>query len=310
MTDGWYSIRQAADKTGLSTFVIRKWEERYKAVVPKRLENGYRVYSVEDIQTLNNIKDLINRGYSVRNAILAANHKLSVKNNISHNTTVTEHFTRENENDNCSDAEINPVVEQLLLSGERCDDKAIHILLQQTFHQFGLLYLLDEVVRPYLSVIGQHWVAGKWSEHQEHMASLAVRDYLLQVRGTFRESPNAPLLLGACLPGERHEIPLLMILLHAMLNGWRTSTLGASPAPGALEAAISQLQPAKVVLSASTPIPFESNRELLPELDLLARSNSHIQFYIGGSGCKEAVQQNPPHCLRVPLTIDDIFSDS
>ena len=47
-----YRIKSVATITGLSTHVIRKWEERYALIQPIRSKNGYRTFSEEDIQIL------------------------------------------------------------------------------------------------------------------------------------------------------------------------------------------------------------------------------------------------------------------
>ena len=68
--NGLFAIQQVADITGLSKQVIRKWEERYGIIQPKRLDNGYRVYSQEDVKTLLKIKLLSEQGHSLKQAAL------------------------------------------------------------------------------------------------------------------------------------------------------------------------------------------------------------------------------------------------
>ena len=67
--NGMYFIQQVSDMTGLSKQVIRKWEERYNLVQPKRLENGYRIYSEVDINSLLSVKTLSGQGHSVKRAV-------------------------------------------------------------------------------------------------------------------------------------------------------------------------------------------------------------------------------------------------
>ena len=68
--NGLFAIQQVADMTGLSKQVIRKWEERYGIIQPKRLENGYRIYSQQDVKTLLKIKLLSEQGHSLKQAAL------------------------------------------------------------------------------------------------------------------------------------------------------------------------------------------------------------------------------------------------
>ena len=70
-----YNITQVADMTGLSKQVIRKWEERYGIVQPKRLDNGYRIYSKNEVSTLLYVKSLIDKGQTVKQAALQMKEK-------------------------------------------------------------------------------------------------------------------------------------------------------------------------------------------------------------------------------------------
>ncbi|MBT2691769.1 MerR family transcriptional regulator [Bacillus sp. ISL-55] len=64
----FYFIQQVSEITGLSKLVIRKWEERYQIVIPKRLENGYRVYTEADVNKILSVKNLTDQGYPVKQA--------------------------------------------------------------------------------------------------------------------------------------------------------------------------------------------------------------------------------------------------
>jgi hypothetical protein len=168
-------------------------------------------------------------------------------------------------------------------------------------------YALFSIIHPYLYQIGEKWMAGAWSEHQEHIVSLVIRDFLLQLHGTFPDREGAPVLLAACLPFERHEIPLHLILLEAKLRGWKTVFLGASPAQGALEQAVEQLHPSNVVLSASTGTPFEEDPKVLGKLEALAKKHPDISFYLGGAGAWNNIRPEQLKYVKVTKDIKEIL---
>ena len=60
-----YTIGAVARLTGLSTQLIRVWEQRYGAVVAERLPNGRRVYTTEDVEKLGLLKALTERGIAI-----------------------------------------------------------------------------------------------------------------------------------------------------------------------------------------------------------------------------------------------------
>lgn len=293
-----YNIQQVANMTGLSKQVIRKWEERYGIVQPKRLDNGYRIYSPEEVNALLYVKSLVEKGHSVKQAAM----HLKEAGPFQQTAPIAprEHVKEA----------VNEHVHSLLSAGTLCDEAAMNRLLQQAYHTYGLQPFLHSVVIPFLREIGQRWGDGSWGEYQEALASLVVRDFLVQLRRNFQFHENAPLLLGACLPHERHENPLHIILLECMLRGWRTVMLGPSPAPNAIQSTVEQLRPQKVVLSATTTIPFEQNEHLLQELDEFARSHPHVQFYIGGPGTMRHLQGKTLQFIRATNELADVLQNS
>jgi DNA-binding transcriptional MerR regulator len=44
-----YRIKSVASITGLSAYVIRKWEKRYHLLHPQRGPNDYRLFTEDDI---------------------------------------------------------------------------------------------------------------------------------------------------------------------------------------------------------------------------------------------------------------------
>jgi len=266
-----YYIQQVADMTGLSKQVIRKWEERYELVQPERLANGYRIYSEKDVNTLLGVKALSEQGYSIKRAAALVCEK----------STTTHQIKEEN---SFHHEKLTGHVFQLLEKGTYCDELELNLILQQAYHHYGLDQFLSTVIIPFLKEIGSRWEKGEWDEYQEAVSSLVVRDFLVQIRRNYQCREDAPLLLGACLPLELHEVPLHIILLKFMLKGWKTMLIGASPAPGSIQSMVQKLKPTKVILSALTTIPFDENPHLLSELDQFATDNKDIKFYLGGAG--------------------------
>ena len=60
-----YAIRYVAQRTGLTTHVIRAWEKRYQAVVPHRSLKNRRLYSDNDINRFQLLKKVTDAGHSI-----------------------------------------------------------------------------------------------------------------------------------------------------------------------------------------------------------------------------------------------------
>lgn len=291
-----YFIQQVSDMSGLSKQVIRKWEERYQLVQPKRLENGYRVYSDADINALLSVKSLSGQGHAIKQAV-----KLTKERSVTEDTIPELPQTYEHP------PVLHDFVFQLLEKGTYCDELELKLIVQQAYHSFGLADFLTTVIVPFLNEVGNRWHRNEWNEYQESVSSLVVRDFLAQIRRNFQCREDAPLIVGACLPYERHEIPLHILLLHFMLKGWNTILVGSSPAPGSIESLVVKLKPSKVLLSASTLTPFENDPELLNRLDQFALAQPQIEFFLGGPGALAYTKDKMLQSIQVTNSIEDVL---
>ena len=295
-SNGLYFIQQVSDMTGLSKQVIRKWEERYNLVQPKRLENGYRVYTDTDINALLSVKSLSEQGHSVKRAVQLTKERVTSLETVPTSIRPIQHPPA-----------LNDYVFRLLEKGTHCNELELHLILQEAYHALGLSDFLTSVVTPFLDKVGNKWRKKEWDEYQESVSSLVVRDFLVQIRRNFRYREDAPLIIGACLPYEQHEIPLHILLLQFMMKGWKTILVGASPAPGSIESLVVKLKPAKVLLSASTTLPFENDSDLLDRLDQFAVDNQQINFYLGGFGALVYTKNKTLRAIHVTNSIEEIL---
>ena len=62
-----------------------------------------------------------------------------------------------------------------------------------------------------------------------------------------------PALLLACLPGEAHDVGLIVFGVLASRRGWRVTLLGADTPIDTIEASIRRIQPSLTVLLATRP---------------------------------------------------------
>jgi MerR family transcriptional regulator, light-induced transcriptional regulator len=287
MNSSSYSIQQVAEITGLSKQVIRKWEDRYHIIQPQRLDNGYRIYNEDEVNILKQLATYTNSGMTVKQAI--------------------DFYTQQNG----SIENINPVIhfkKGLIQAGTTGNEQQILHLLEQAHHKFGVEKLIEEIIIPFLHEVGQLWCEKAWGEYQEAICSQTVRDFLTHVRRHFYVPEDAPLVLGSCLPGEKHEIPMQILLIQCMLHGYQTMMLGPSPAPTAIQSTIALKKPKIVLLTGSTNIPFTDYPEAITTLEKLAQVHEDISFFIGGAGSEHYYSEFNLHALKLSRTIEEILS--
>jgi DNA-binding transcriptional MerR regulator len=69
LTKRYYSISEVADLFGIASSVLRYWENEFKTLNPSKGRNGIRRYTIDDIDEIEKIHDLLkNRGFTIDGA--------------------------------------------------------------------------------------------------------------------------------------------------------------------------------------------------------------------------------------------------
>ncbi len=229
-TRGRYAIGEVTRLTGLGAERLRAWERRYEAVRPVRQPNGYRLYSAAQVALLRAYARLIDAG-GIRISELAELPR----------EEVIERATK-------AAAGGDPVLDLLGLA-ESLDRAGLTARLDQEISRLGLAGFTEQLAWPFATLLGDRWAAGKVSVGVEHLASDVVIPAYKQRLGS--RAGEGPLVLGATLPGERHEWGILGVLALLEARGFRVEYLGPDlPFQDAVDAAW-KLRPAFLGLSIS-----------------------------------------------------------
>ena len=115
------------------------------------------------------------------------------------------------------------------------DMDALANLVDQALVLATLEEALVKVLAPALTVVGDRWAAGELTVAQEHLASSTVRAALQKLLADARANVRGVAVL-ACVPGEQHEIGLMMLAVLLRSDGWQVAYLGAdTPLDDALD---------------------------------------------------------------------------
>jgi len=69
-TQNLFPIRTVSSLTGVNSITLRAWEKRYGLITPVRTAKGHRLYTQANIDMINEIVDLLARGFrSARSAM-------------------------------------------------------------------------------------------------------------------------------------------------------------------------------------------------------------------------------------------------
>jgi DNA-binding transcriptional MerR regulator/methylmalonyl-CoA mutase cobalamin-binding subunit len=231
---GLFPISTVSKLTGVNSITLRAWERRYGLVNPERADSGHRLYTQDDIDLINRVVGLLEKGMRIG----------QVKDEL---------VSKEGQG-------ATPLPGQgpwgdfqgrMTAAIIRFDEDSLEL----TYNEALSLYSVNEVTRklltPLLALMGERWASGLGSIAEEHFFGLYLRNKL-GARFHHRHRNNTgPRLMVACLPGELHEIGLLLFALAAHERGFRLVLLGANLPLQEIPAAARQARCDAIVLSGS-----------------------------------------------------------
>ncbi len=237
-----YTIKRAAELTGLSVATLRAWERRYGVVTPLRTEGGYRLYDAGAVRALTVMNSLVQEGWTPRLAAEETSRRLMAEASAAVAPP---------------DEASGPVVpasahERFLEAAARLDPVALSDLLDEVFAKGSFERVVDGWLMPALVSLGQAWSEGRVNVAGEHMASYAVLRRLAAAYEAAGFPVGAARVLVGLPPGARHELGLLAFATAARRAGLATTYVGADVPAEDWSAAVSTHGAVAAVLAAPT----------------------------------------------------------
>jgi len=173
-----WPIAVVARRTGLSTHVIRVWERRYGAVQPMRGPRNRRLYSEADIDRLCLIRRVTEEGHSVGQVAQLPKEELErlVESSLERTYAPKVSGIVKALGVATQPAE---VVRACLGAVDRLDAQALWDELMAAHIALSLPLLIEEVVVPFMTALGEQWRSGQTHMANEHLASEVVRSFLV-----------------------------------------------------------------------------------------------------------------------------------
>jgi DNA-binding transcriptional MerR regulator len=230
--DRTYEIHEVAELTGLATSRLRAWERRYEVVRPRRMSNGYRVYTPDQVALLRAYARLIEAGERIGDLAARPPEDVLARAAATRSLDGSPHAA-------------------LMEAVCALDRERLEGLVAQQLALRGLRSFAVDVVVPLGRLLGDRWAEGEIPIAAEHLASEVI---LHALKGGLRTSrgSGARLVCG-CLPGERHEWGLLSALAALQEQGWQIHYLGPDLPVPELARAAWKLSARAVALSGSDP---------------------------------------------------------
>jgi methylmalonyl-CoA mutase cobalamin-binding subunit len=139
----------------------------------------------------------------------------------------------------------------MLLAVERFDEPGLEAAYSEALALYPVDVVTERLVNPLLRALGERWEGRSGGIAEEHFFATYLRNKLgarLHHLATQRARTR---LLAACLPGEHHELGLLLFCLAAANHGFGFVILGADTPLDEVAHAQRQARCDGVVLSGS-----------------------------------------------------------
>jgi DNA-binding transcriptional MerR regulator len=266
-----YPIRTVTEQTGVHPVTLRAWERRYGLIKPERTPKGHRLYSQADIDAIRRITQLLEQGIAIS----------QVRPLLERGMPLPEEQPPVQERDVWQEYR-----EQMLATVERFNETELERLYNDalSLYPMGLVHI--HLIIPVLRQLGERWKDRPAGIAEEHFFTTYLRNKLGSRILHLNQHNNGPVLLMACLPGEYHEVGMLMFTMALLDKGYRALVLGANVPLEQIPEVLKQHPCAGAVLSASARI---SGNQLNEEIPALV-AGIEIPIFVGG-GASERHRQ-------------------
>jgi len=307
-----FNTKAVVQQTGITGPTLRAWERRYMILSPERAQNDYRLYSERDIAIIRWLKDRVDAGMSISQAIALFRH-LEEEHNQLHRESlrsertspsqemvstpaVGKHESIAEDDGQEKDETYNMrfVQERLLDAFDRLDEATASRCMASMLAVYPIEQVCTELITPTLWEIGQLWEQGLITVSIEHFASAFFYGWLTNLLHAMPTSNPNPLVIACCAPGELHELAPLMLSLLLRRAGLRVAYLGQSIETEGLLQTARQLSPTLICVSVTLISSLEAVTELGQKLQELPPPRPVLIF--GG----QVFEQHTDLIARVP----------
>ncbi len=257
-----YPISTVSALCGVDSATLRNWELRYGLLRPARDANGRPIYSEADVERVRRIIALLDAGVPVDHAASA----------LAGDSRATRNQARPADAWDTLRLRLKTAISEF-------DDHALQTIYNDALARYPMRSVLEHAVVPLMRDLGARWRAQSGAVAEEHFFTFFLRNKLGAHFHHRAQSLHGPKLLAACMPGEHHDVGLLLFVLAAWERGYRATVLGPDTPFTDLAFAAKRVRAQAIVLSASLePGPVLLNK-LLPDFI----SGLNIPVCVGGS---------------------------
>ncbi|HEX2864607.1 MAG TPA: MerR family transcriptional regulator, partial [Deinococcales bacterium] len=194
-----FTASEVEARSGVPAATLRQWERRYGLPVPQRSANGYRLYSLADLECVGFIRDRIAEGVSAARAV----ELFKMLHDASAEPAAPDRAPT-------AAADLSGRLLAALLAA---DDEAADRVFSEAHALFAVEEVLVRIVQPALVAVGELWHDGQITVAHEHRATAYLQGRLMALLDLAGRARSGRPVVVACAPGEHHQIGALMLAI-------------------------------------------------------------------------------------------------
>lgn len=280
-----HPIQVVVRRTGLTADVLRVWEKRYEVVEPGRSKGGHRLYSDDDVERLLLLNRVTSAGRRISRMARLETEELQ---QLADEDAEAALAARPAE---AVTVKAEPHLTACLSAVDRMDGRGLETSLMRATVALPAPMLIQEVMGPLLTRIGEQWEHGRLTVGHEHLASAVIRRVLESIVNACAPEPDAPAIVVTTPAGQAHEFGALLVGAAAAAFGWRVTYLGTS-LPGSEIAGVALNTGARAI-ALSIVYPAD-DPGLAAELEAVrAAAGPEVEILVGGrsaSNYRESIE--------------------
>ncbi len=262
--------------------------------MPQRSPGGQRLYSDGDVERLQLLRRLTQRGHAI-GQVAALETSVLREMVMEHELGVPPVQVGDSDQGQAGAARCTELRADAMRQIEALEGQRLETLLRRITQQQGIAAVIEEVVTPVMREVGDRWHRGELDPAHEHLATSVIERTLHWMLDGTTQPDDAPRIAMATTQGERHEMGIQVATAIAASEGWRAVYLGADlPADAIVQATIrSGARVLGISVATAAGMAIEELRKI--RAGLPARTG----MILGGSGAAAITNALPPGITRL-----------
>lgn len=275
-----YTIKHAAELTGLPVATLRAWERRYGIVAPQRTDSGYRLYDEECVRRLRSMQQLVQSGWSPQQAAAEVKLRQVVGRDTSVAVPPAGHGGPVAEGTRSAPQTATPAAGELADAATALDPRRLSAVLDEQFSRASFESIVDGWLMAAVAEVGRGWADGRVTVAGEHLVAAAVMRRLAAAFEAAGHDPRGTDAVVGLPPGVHHEIGILAFAVAARRAGVAVSYVGADLPVDSWVEAVGRHQARAAVLAVPRSQDLPAAGDVV---GAVARAHPEVTVFVGGS---------------------------